>query len=163
MPNRLTASLAAAAIAVSSIFAAPAPARAGEDDVIKFILGAAALGLILNEASKHAPVARAQTAPRHGVAKPQRYAPPVHAQSRHWRQDRWQGDRHRRVVPASCLFDIHGRYGPRPVVGARCVQRWNARADLPRACAFEVNRGARDRTVYGLRCLRDRGYRIVRG
>jgi hypothetical protein len=141
--KRLTAGLAALAIAATALVAAPAPARAGNDDVLKFLLGAAAIGLILNEANKRQqPVARAATvAPRHSPRPPSRL----------------------KAVPASCLFDIEGRYGPRPVVGERCVRRWDARADLPAACAFDLRPGPRERTVYGLRCLRDRGYRIVQG
>ena len=144
--KRLTASLAALAIAATSLVAAPAPARAGEDDVIKFILGAAALGLILNEANKRQPAARADThSPRHVP----RHVP--------------QPARHQKAVPNSCLFDVQGRYGARPVVGERCVKRWDRRVDLPAACAFDLRPGPRERTVYGLRCLQDRGYRIVRG
>lgn len=146
--KRLTASLAALAVAASTLVAAPAPARAGEDDLIKFILGAAAIGLILNETQKNRPAARAQQAPPH-------HAVPRHAAPHRQRQAK--------VIPASCLFDVQGRYGPRPVVGQRCVKRWDQRARLPGACSFDLRPGPRERTVYGLRCLRREGYRIVRG
>ena len=143
MTKRLTATLAAVAIAATSLVATPAPARAGNDDVIKFILGAAALGFIINETNKRNPsAARAATpAPRHA---------PVRRNTA-------------RSIPSSCLFDIDGRYGPRPVVGKRCVTRWDQNARLPNACAFDIRPGSRSRTVYGLRCLRDRGYRLIRG
>lgn len=148
MLKLLTTTLSAAALALSGMIAAPAPARAETDEFVKFLLGAAAIGLIMNEASKRQQPPRAAPVPSRHNPPDYRPQPPRH---------------HDRAVPASCLFDVPGRYGPRPVVGERCVEAWDRRADLPEACAFDIRRGQGERRVYGLECLRDRGYRITRG
>lgn len=155
MLKRLTTTFTAAALALTAGFTAPA--RAGNDDLFKLLLGAAAVGVVLHQANRGGFAARAAT-PDHAV--PQRY------------RDDWRDDRHRdrdrdraraRAVPASCLFDLPGRYGPRPVLGERCVTRWDRRVDLPQACAFDIRPGRGERRVYGLSCLRERGFRVVRG
>lgn len=45
--RRLTALLAAAALALAGMVAAPSPARASDDDLVRFLLGAAAVAVIL--------------------------------------------------------------------------------------------------------------------
>lgn len=151
MFKRFATTLSAAAIALSGMVAAPAPARAETDEFVKFLLGAAAIGLIASQANRNRATERA-------APPPVRHVPP--ARHDDWRRDDWRRDL---VVPASCLFDVQGRYGPRPVIGARCVERWDRRADLPEACVFDIRPGQGERRVYGLHCLRDRGYRVVRG
>lgn len=168
MMKRLTTTLSAAAVALAGLVAAPAPARADEEDLIKLLLGAAAIGLIVNEANRRGGLAaRAAPPPFQGFPQ-QGFQPPGHRNPpgvRNGQRDDWRGDRRDRdrIVPASCLFDLPGRYGPRPVVGARCVNGWDQRAAMPPACLFDVRTRQGERQVYGLECLRDRGYRIVRG
>lgn len=180
MMKRLTTTLSAAAVALAGLVAAPAPARADEEDLIKLLLGAAAVGLIVTEANRRgAFTSRAapppfQGFPQQGFVPPGHRSPPGLGNGRRddWRDDWRDGNRdgnrdvrlgRDRVVPASCLFDLPGHYGPRPVVGARCVQGWDKRAAMPPACLFEARTGRGERQVYGLECLRDRGYRVVRG
>lgn len=164
MMKRLTTTLSAAAVALAGLVAAPAPARADEEDLIKLLLGAAAIGLIVNEANRRGAFASRAAPPPFQTFPQQGFLPPGHRNPpglRNGQRDDWR-DRNR-VVPASCLFDLPGHYGPRPVVGARCVQGWDHRAAMPPACLFEARTGRGERQVYGLECLRDRGYRVVRG
>ena len=171
MMKRLTTTLSAAAVALAGLVAAPAPARADEEDLIKLLLGAAAVGLIVTEANRRgAFTSRAAPPPFPGFQPPGHRSPPGLGNGRRddWRDGNRDGRRddrlgRDRVVPASCLFDLPGHYGPRPVVGARCVQGWDRRAAMPPACLFEARTGRGERQVYGLECLRDRGYRVVRG
>lgn len=163
MMKRLAATLSAAALALCGFVAAPAPARAGDDDLVKLLLGAAAIGLIVTEVNRRGGLAtRAAPPPFPDMLAPGHRTPPGLRQGH--RDDRRDDRRDRdRIVPASCLFDLPGRYGARPVIGARCLKGWDQRAVMPPACLFDIRPGQGERQVYGLECLRDRGYRIVRG
>lgn len=48
LPRRMTALLAAAAIAFAGVAAAPTPARAQNEDLVRFLLGAAAVAVIVS-------------------------------------------------------------------------------------------------------------------
>lgn len=132
MTRKLTAAIAAAAVALTSMIATPA-AAISDEDALKLLLGALAVGVIvqnLNDNNNRRAPSRSHYSPRG------------------------------RVIPGECVFDIRTRRGPKEVVGERCVARSGFRAELPSACAIDIRGDRRDRTVYGVNCLRERGFRI---
>lgn len=138
MTRKLTTALAAFAIAVTSLTATPAAALGDrERDALKIILGAAAIGLIINRIEK----------------RNDRRNTPVYTPTPN--RDRWK-----RRIPADCVYEIQGSRGWESVVGKRCIQRSNYRGRLPEACEFRVRGKNHNRTVYGLRCLRSKGFRV---
>ena len=138
MTRKLTVALAAFAIAITGLTATPAVALGDrERDALKIILGAAAIGLIVNQIEKRND--RRQT-PAY-TTRPNR--------------DYWK-----RPIPADCIYEIRGSRGWESVVGKRCIQRSNYRGRLPEACEFRVRGKNHNRTVYGLRCLRSKGFRV---
>lgn len=152
LASRFTTGIAAAAVAFTTI--APLPAAAMDDKdrkVLTLLLGAAALGVILNNANKD----RRKQAPqvtRHDDDYPD-YG------DGYWRpgHDR----RHFRTVPAQCVFTLRGTRGPRDVVSGRCLEEFGLRRELPAECAFDIDAGWGSRRVYGTRCLRENGYRVA--
>lgn len=143
--TRLIALVSAAAIALG----AAAPASALDDrDALRLILGAAALGLIINEASKDK----------------RRPAPNA---TRYYNNGWWYDDDYRRpsrrpaLIPAECTFPIRTNNGPRNVVSARCLNEFGIARKLPRECAFDVRVRGEMRRVFGARCLEQNGFRIA--
>jgi len=149
--TRLIALVSAAALALGA--AAPASAlNEREQNALALILGAVAIGAIVNDANKN-----------------NRRTPPVVSR---YGDDRWYDDRHddgrdrwnkkhRRAIPAQCSFQVRGNYGRRDVVSARCLSEFGMGRDLPRNCAFDVRARRETRRVYGARCLMENGYKIA--
>lgn len=157
MFRRLTASLAAAALALTAAFSTPAAAMSDKDrQLLTVLLGAAVVGAIIHDANKDrkkpAPVTR-----RHDD----------HFRfndwnDRDWRGQGWRGNRWgQRTIPAGCVISIRGAGGRREVVSARCLKDAGLRRDLPAECAFDIEAGWGSRRVYGTRCLRQNGFRIA--
>jgi hypothetical protein len=149
--SRLIALVAATALA----FGAAAPASAlneREQNALALILGAVAIGAIINDANKNT---NRPTVSRYGNS--------------YWYDDRYDDDRghryknkkHRHVIPAQCSIQIRSSRGTRDVVSARCLSEFGMGRDLPRQCAFDVRAGREMRRVYGARCLMANGYRIA--
>lgn len=141
MKHRLTALAAAAAVALTTAFAAPATAKSKtEDELWKYILGAAAVGILLNEASRD---------------NDRRAFRPGH------RQDWNRSDgRFRRFIPSQCLLSLRTAGGRRDVVSAGCLADFGLDRGLPQSCALRVRTQYGPRTVYGETCLERNGYRI---
>lgn len=138
MTRKLTAAVAAAAIAISGMFATPAAAL-DQDETLRLLLGALAVGVLVKELNdKNKDELRANQVDRRSQ----------HVSSRY------------RTIPSECVFEVRTRRGWRDVVGKRCVERSSFRGQLPAACAFEVRGERRDRTVYSVNCLRDRGLKV---
>ena len=150
MMKRLTMLVAAAAMALTPALAAPAAAKPKNDDVLKFVLGAAALGLILNEVSKN------NRDDRRKVER--RYDPDPYPG---FRRDERRGRRW--PTPPQCVETVRTRDGRRDVVSGGCLSDFGLARGLPRSCAFEVRSPWGPRTVYGESCLRREGYRIGQG
>lgn len=139
MKRQLIAIATAAALALSG-FAAPAEARSKKNDMIKLLLGAAAVGLILNQMNQGK--AEAVTPLPNPNDWNNRY-PAVG-----------------RSVPAECVMDVTVNGRLREVVSSRCLREFGGASQLPADCAFDIRTNAGTRTVYGPQCLRDYGYRI---
>lgn len=141
MKRQMIAFATAMAVALSG-FAAPAEAKSKKNDVIKLLLGAAAVGLILNQMNQGQ--ARAVT-PRPDP-------------------DDWNNGNPypavARTVPAECVMDVTVNGRLREVVSSRCLREFGVASQLPAECAFDIRTTAGTRTVYGPQCLRDYGYRI---
>ena len=154
LTSRLTATLAAAVLALGTVLPAPAAAMDDKDRrLLTLLLGAAAVGVIINEANKNKNRPAPQVAHRYDDDSF------LYGDDRDWRRDRhrWQ----HRTSPAECVLSLRGSRGPRDVVSARCLTEFGLRRELPAECAFEVDAGWGSRKVYGTRCLRQNGYRIA--
>lgn len=151
---RLTSGLAIAALALSTALPTPAAAMDSKDRrLLTLLLGAAAVGVIINEANKKK---SAPQVTRH-YDDDYAYDDDRDPYGRHRDNDRWRY----RTLPAECVFSLRGTHGPRDVVSSRCLGEFGMRRDLPAECGFQVDAGWGTRTVYGTRCLRENGYRIA--
>ena len=151
MIRRITASLAAAAIVLTTAHPTPALAMSDKDrQLLTLLLGAAAVGVIINESQKKREEKKTTVSRRDD----DRYERGYHS----WDRDkRWRY----RSVPAQCVFPIRGLRGQRDVVSARCLSEFGLRRSLPAECAFDIDAGWGSRKVYGTDCLRRNGYRIA--
>lgn len=153
---RLVALISAAAIALG----ATTPAFAlneREQNALALILGAAAIGAIINDANKDKNRKRAADVTRY--------------QDHRWDHDgrwdhRYDDDnrgfrRPRATIPAQCTFPIRGGHGPRTVVSSRCMNQFGFARKLPRDCAFDVRIGHNRERVYGAQCLEQNGFRVA--
>lgn len=168
MKSRLIAAVTAVAIAFTSATAAPAFADSRTDkQVLTLLLGAAALGLILNE-SKKKKERRAATVSRD--ISP--FLPPVgRDRDRRWDRDRYRdhdwdrrrghNDRRHRLLPARCAYELKNYNGRSRVVSRQCLADYGMHRGLPRECAFEAKGKRGWGTVYGARCLHRNGYKIA--
>lgn len=145
MKRQMIAALAATALMLSGIGVQPASAK-GKNDVLKLLLGAAAVGLLLNQMN------RAQANP---VAVP---APRPRPSRNEWDDDGYLSQA--RTIPAECLMEVESNGRLREVVSARCLTAFGVAGRIPDNCAFDIHTSAGRRAVYGPQCLRDYGYRI---
>lgn len=165
MKSRLIAAVTAAAVALGGLAATPAAAWSKrEQDALKIILGAAAVGLIINEMDKNG---RDRRAPRS-----QGYVPPFGSGDGYYRDrngydDDWRDDYNRRKVrrdyrvPAECVYDVRTSNGWRDVVSASCMRQFGLSRDLPRECSFQIRTNGGRSTVYGPNCLESHGWRVA--
>ncbi|MGB3148114.1 MAG: hypothetical protein WBA91_10215 [Paracoccaceae bacterium] len=145
MKRQFTAFVTAAALAMATVTAQPVLAKdQTAQDISKVLLGAAIIGLILNESKKNN---RSTTTSR--------------ARAVDW-DDGYSKKRIRaRTVPAECLMDVRINNRLREVVSSRCMREFGLSRGLPSVCAFDIRTSVGPRTVYGPKCLRDKGYRIA--
>ena len=164
MTRKLIATIAAAAIALSGLTATPAAAL-DDREVVKLLLGAAAVGVLVNELNKkNKKEIAAENAYRNNTSyryDDNRYDDNRYDNNRYDNNSRSSRANRNRVIPQACVFDIRTRNGYRDVVSGHCVERSNFRGNLPKDCKFQVRRNGRSQTVYGANCLRDRGIRIA--
>ena len=151
------ATVAAAAIAITGIGAAPA--RAGNDEVgaaLAALLGLAIVGAVIKEK-------RDDRKARSQVHVPQPRVQPGHP-PRHVEPRPLPRRVNRKLLPQRCLFNLpndNGRYIQ--VFGQRCLNRhYSQVAQLPQQCGRRVwtSRGAG--FGYGARCLNKQGYQLAR-
>ena len=136
MKRKLTASIVAISITLSSISAAPAQARNG-DQFGQFIAGAIAI-LIFREIIENG----GNPAARPPVGKPRK--PKIN-----------------KKLSAECYFKVRDRSGKRGVYGKRCLLDTMRHArKLPEQCETRVRiRQGKRANVYDARCLRYHGYK----
>ena len=157
MSRKVIPSLVAAALALTSLSAAPAAAD-HRHNLNRFIAGAGTI-LLLNEFSRggSANVYRDNRDTDRGYTN----------RGYSHRGDKDRGfKRGRAPLPGYCLRRIRTHQGPVRMFGNRCLQRNYSRADwLPRACRMQVrvwrNGHKVTRVGYHPRCLRNRGYRVA--
>ncbi|WP_413855418.1 hypothetical protein, partial [Albidovulum sp.] len=101
LTSRLTATLAAAVLALGTVLPAPAAAMDDKDRrLLTLLLGAAAVGVIINEANKNKNRPTPQVAHRYDDDSF------LYGDDRDWRRDRhrWQ----HRTIPAECVLSLRG-------------------------------------------------------
>ena len=155
MRRQLTAFVTCLALVVSGLTATAADARGkkNDNDVLKLMLGAAAVGILLNQMNQGQarPVQRPVQVPRFANPTPEddsnQYRP-------YQRPDR------SRFIPAECVMQVEVNGRLRDVVSRRCVSEMGLARRMPADCAFDIYTYGGTRTVYGERCLRNYGYRI---
>lgn len=151
--SRLTALVAATAIALSGLSVTATPAAAlgdNEREVLRALAGAASLALIIDGVSRNN---RARDNDRWDDRRDQRWD--YNDRDRRYSRDR-------RLIPAQCVTQIRVDRRVRDVVAERCLRREGYDRRLPDSCAFDIRTDRGRRTVYGLNCLRERGYRVAR-
>lgn len=158
MKRQLIAGAAALALVLSGLTVVPAEAKGKNNDALKLLLGAAAVGILLNQMN-----AAQGATPQGFLTQRPRHSPDI------WSGDdednRWNGYGHAiraGTVPGECLTDMRMDGRLREVVSGRCLNQFGLAGSLPDECAFDVRTSYGRRTVYGPQCLRDYGYRIDR-
>lgn len=162
MLKRLTATILAGAIALTAIPASPA--RAGDEDLAKLLVGTTALIIIGTALAKngkkdddddgkrvyHAPE-KVQT--HQNRVQVHRIEPPGHGYR----------DQHvSRGLPRYCLRRLDTREGPIRVFGAHCLHRNYDHANrLPQSCKREIRTHNGPRRGYSAYCLRQNGYHLA--
>ncbi|WP_282078147.1 hypothetical protein [Epibacterium ulvae] len=134
----------ASAVAISGFSAAPARA---DNDVAKFIAGAALLGIIGAAIHEHKDDKREKR--RQTVQHPHKTYTPKPVPSRVSRYD----------LPVKCQRHFHGKSS---VISRGCLTRHHTRVQsLPHRCGLSYWNGKRYRQGFGTHCLRKHGYRLV--
>lgn len=147
MKHRITAAIAAAAIALT----AAAPVRADSNDALKLALGAVGVGLLVHELDK-------KNREEAATVVDDRWSDDWTSRNRYDDSFRKKG----KIIPAQCIFDgkIRGRW--REVVSYRCMTDFGVARRLPGECRVNVRHRGDHRQAYGLNCLEDKGYRVAR-
>ncbi len=154
LPRRLTATLAAGAVALGALAAGTSPANASDRDLLRFLAGAATIAIIA-KAARDRDRGRAEAAPlpqpvRPGhQTRPGQHRPPQHAQVR---------------LPAQCAdrYRVRGQ-GVMTYYGERCLRRAGVDTRvLPNSCRQQVQTQSGPRLAYQGACLQQAGFRTAR-
>lgn len=147
MSRKFIATVLAASLAITSFSAFPA--RAGNDDLVKFLAGATAL-VIIGSALDGKP---ARVTTRNDR---------VYDHDR--RRDDWHRDTRKRILPAYCRSTVWTPEGRQRFLDGRCLRQNYAQArDLPKQCRITAGQGTgHGRRGYSIRCLKRHGYEIAR-
>lgn len=123
MKHRITAAIAAAAIALT----AAAPVRADSNDALKLALGAVGVGLLVHELDK-------KNREEAATVVDDRWSDDWTSRNRYDNSFRKKG----KIIPAQCIFDgkIRGRW--REVVSSRCMTDFGVARRLPGECRVNV-------------------------
>jgi hypothetical protein len=152
--HRVTATLAAAALALGGLAATTAPANASDRDLLRFLAGAATIAIIAKGVSDHNRRGQAQAAPlpepvRPGAGRPGNHRPPHVAPVR---------------LPQDCgaRYRVRGQ-GVLTYYGERCLQRSGIQtAALPQSCRQQVQTNRGPRPAFQGVCLQQAGFRTAR-
>lgn len=149
MSRKFIAAIVTAAITVTAV--SSAPARADEEDVLKFIFGAAALFAIANALDDN-DARVSSTSPYRPVTRPEIRPRPL--PDRAYRA---------KPIPARCLKYVESRKGNTVrLIGQKCVKRHYRHVHLlPDACRTKVKTDNGVRRGYGPKCLRRQGFRLA--
>lgn len=154
LPRRLTATIAAAAVALGGLVATTAPASANDRDLLRFLAGAATIAIIAKGVSDHNRRGQAQAAPLPHPVQPDRGRPGNH--------------RPPHVAPVRLPDECASRYrvrgqGVLTYYGERCLQRSGIQTTaLPQSCRQQVQTDRGPRPAYQGACLQQAGFRTAR-
>ncbi len=149
MHRKFIATIAAAAIGITSLGATPA--AADNDDAARALaalLGIAIIGAVINDSRKDDHVTRDRIYRPHHPIKPRPLPPRVG---------------NRKLLPAQCLRTFRTDHGKINGFGSKCLGKSYRHVNaLPRSCAVRF----RDQHGYGrgwsAQCLRRNGYQLAR-
>jgi hypothetical protein len=150
LPKLLAAASLSAALALTGIMSTATPAQANNDNLRRFLGGAAAI-IILGSILENQRDRRTYTtvAP-HGVA-PHRVAP--HGVAPHVPHVQRS-----LIAPSRCYSSFQGPHGVFRGFGAGCMQSSAYYSQLPSACLQRVYTHQGWRNVYDAQCLYNRGW-----
>ncbi|MGB3246940.1 MAG: hypothetical protein WBB25_20580 [Sulfitobacter sp.] len=166
MYRKFIGTIAAAAIAITALGAAPA--RADQDDVsraLAALLGVAVIGAIIHDNK------RDDRADQRQHRQPV-YSPPRHQQPRVYNPPRQRHVEPRplprkvdnRLLPGQCLSTFQTRRGTYRGFGKNCLaNNYRFSNNLPNRCLISVKTRRGHGNAYEARCMRDAGYRLARG
>ena len=185
MYRKFIATILATAVAVTGLTAAPA--RAGDDDVLKLLAGVAAVAIIGTAIAKNRDRDRdddyvTRQNYDYGNRRDHRHGTRHHNHN-HYNYGHKQRSRgfsrdnnhyakplprrvQRKLLPERCRVQARTRKGENfSAFGGRCLQNNYQYANaLPSQCAVNAKprNGGKRRLMYGSRCLHDFGYRLNR-
>ncbi|PPB79630.1 hypothetical protein LV82_02646 [Albidovulum inexpectatum] len=151
MKRMMISALAAIAVAMAGLAPAPALSADRNQEALGVLLGAAAIGLLINEISKDNDKKKVSKSGSTQTRRLDDWKTESH-------RDKRPGRYHPRAIPAACVFPVGGR----DVVSARCMEEFGVRSHLPDGCGFKIRTRWGKRTVYDTRCLRNYGFRFDR-
>lgn len=155
MFRKITTTIAAAAVALTSL--SVAPARADSDDAARALaalLGLVVIGKIIHDSNDDDEVVTRRR-PADPVLRPHRRTVEPRPLPRRV---------HRKLLPQECFRSFDTRDGRVRMFGRKCLEKRYDRVDrLPRRCARQIETYRGTRVGYEARCLRRKGYRLSRG
>ncbi len=171
--SRLAALVAAAAVTLAGLAGSATPARASDDALLKFLLGATAIAIIVHSASsaRAQPPARGHAPPR-GLPSHCRETLSIHGRHVTVYNARCLKRTGLRNLPEHCHETVRTNHGLRSVYRARCLERTYAAprhpapdrghrdrghwADvLPGHCRMSYRYGGQRHVGFDARCLHD--------
>lgn len=155
MSRKFIASILAVSIAVTGLTAAPA--KAGNDDLVRFLAGATALVIIgkaLDGKDDHRPARSSHVHDDRKVYFDRRHDP---RSTRDWERSR------RFTLPAQCRRAFWTPDGNQRYLNRGCLRRnYDYTHRLPNSCKITFFEKNQRRNGYSISCLKDAGYRISR-
>ncbi len=157
----------AGAVALAAITAGPAPAKAGDKDLLRALAGIAAVAVIAGAIQQNQ--GRQQPATNVQPYNLLPATPTWQNANNGWQADRnWQDRRETREqrrgprLPAACALEFGN--GPRPATyfAEACLKREGVGYSLPQYCAQQIRSRDYQGRVFEAECLQDAGYRIER-
>jgi hypothetical protein len=150
--TRFTAAVAAAALTLAGMTVAATPARAGNDELAKILLGATAIYIIGSAI---------ENSNENGRSRASRGSGSYYGGYDYDRDYGHRGRRHARApeVPAACAIDVRGRHSD-TVYGARCLRRSGFNYHIPARCEVQVRGDHGRRTAYSGECLVRAGFEL---
>lgn len=150
-----------AALAVTGLTSTPA--RAGNDDIAKWIAGAVALGIIgaaiADRDRNDGAVTRYRNYDNRNYNKHRHYN-----DKRYYKNQRYKNKQrfNQHVLPGRCQRSFQTRRGQVQGFGRNCLlNNYSSFNALPHKCAFKSRaRDGRSRVIYSRYCLQQHGYRV---
>lgn len=160
MSRKFITTIAAAAVAVTSLNVTPA-AAGDEDRLARLLFGAAALVVIGNAINDAQASPRPRTVHQTHNPRPRAVHQPRHPQHATPRPHKPRGAY---TLPRRCVRYVPRRNGGEyRTLGRKCLKRHFAYAHrLPKVCRESVKIRGNWRAAYKIRCLRDKGFRLAR-